>query len=384
MKKSLLIGASLVIVAALLYSFKPNEKNNNKNAPKGKAQQKALLGTFTDSRDGKTYKTVKIGDQVWLAENFAFKPKTGKYGGFDGNYWAYDDKDANVAKHGYLYDYKTALQVVPKGWHLPTKAEFESLLNHYGGGDPFQALTSDKNGLNIVYSGWYYQESMAFSHGGNEVGYWSSTKDDDKQAWLCILQQEWKHVFIRTRYMEGVGAAVRLVKDKTAGAQVKDAEPSYTEFKDETPKTVKGNYTAFLKKYNQIIEGKGYTVENPDVKRMFTNVKLKKKDGKVKMVEIVESDRNYENKWQFFYKNNQLFYAYIMLSYSDGTDDEGMLMFTKEERKYYFNDNTCTLFLFSNSSKDKNYPEYESKWKDILKEGNEHLQRSKTNKWNEF
>lgn len=169
-------------------------------------------GIFTDSRDGITYKTVKIGNQVWMAENFAYKPQSGKFGGFDGNYWAYDDKASNIEKYGYLYDWATAQKIAPKGWHLPTKEEFETLLKNYGE-KPFDELSQEKNGLNVVYSGWFYQESMAFAHEGNEIGFWSATKKNDKEAWLCIIEREWKHVFIRTRFMQGVGAAVRLIKD---------------------------------------------------------------------------------------------------------------------------------------------------------------------------
>lgn len=168
------------------------------------------ISSYTDTRDGKKYKTVKIGDKIWLAENFAYKVPEAKYGGFDGNYWAYDDNEENVAKYGYLYDWETARKVAPEGWHLPSKTEFDSLINYYGE-NAFEKL-SNKDGLNIIYSGWFYDES-GFVKEGNELGFWSSTPVDDKQAWACIFEKEWEHVFVRSRYTKGVGASVRLVKD---------------------------------------------------------------------------------------------------------------------------------------------------------------------------
>jgi len=86
------------------------------------AQEK---GTFTDSRDGKTYKTVKIGTQTWTAENLAFKSNNGC--------WAYDDEVANAAIYGYLYNWETAKAACPKGWHLPSVEEWTILVNYLGG-----------------------------------------------------------------------------------------------------------------------------------------------------------------------------------------------------------------------------------------------------------
>jgi len=183
--------------------------NRYKIDENGKLAEADMLNIFVDERDGKRYKVEQIGEQVWFTENFAYIPKDAKYGGFDGNYWAYDDKEANIKKYGYLYDWKTAQNLAPQGWHLPTKEDFETLRSHYGE-KPFDKLSKE---LNIVFSGWFYQESMAFAHEGNEAGFWSATKKGDKEAWTCIFQREFKHVNIRTRFMGGVGASVRFVEN---------------------------------------------------------------------------------------------------------------------------------------------------------------------------
>jgi len=81
--------------------------------------------TYTDPRDGKTYKIIKIGEQIWFAENLAFKIDSGCY--------AYSNNVTNFETYGYLYSWYAANSVCPPGWRLPTDADWTTLFNYIGG-----------------------------------------------------------------------------------------------------------------------------------------------------------------------------------------------------------------------------------------------------------
>jgi hypothetical protein len=84
-------------------------------------------GKFTDSRDGQTYQTIKIDNQVWMAENLNYRTSSGS--------WCYDNSSDNCEKYGRLYTWETAKGVCPSGWHLPSTKEWSVLIANLGGKD---------------------------------------------------------------------------------------------------------------------------------------------------------------------------------------------------------------------------------------------------------
>jgi len=79
--------------------------------------------TFTDPRDKQIYETAQIGNHIWMAKNMNYKI---------GAFWCYDNENFNCEKYGLLYDWHTANKVCPSGWKLPSRSEWNDLVQTIG------------------------------------------------------------------------------------------------------------------------------------------------------------------------------------------------------------------------------------------------------------
>jgi len=163
--------------------------------------------TFTDKRDGKKYKLIKIGNQTWMAQNLAFK--------VDSGCWAYNNEEDSVFKYGYLYNWETAINVCPDGWRLPTKHDFETLLNNKEEGETKYRsfISGSKSDFNITFPGARKLDST-FSLKNIREDFWSSSenKKAKKRAYNLYIYNQKKNVMIYNELKEH-GFSVRCIKE---------------------------------------------------------------------------------------------------------------------------------------------------------------------------
>ena len=166
-------------------------------------------GSFTDSRDGKSYHTVKVGTLTWMAENLNYQTD---------NSWCYDDNPGNCQKYGRLYDWNTATSACPAGWHLPTRQDWDNLVHAAGGNAAGIKLKSrspnwngtDDFGLSALPGGIRYTNG-GFSYAGSYGNWWSAAENGSGLAWFRRMTSDLDYVY-EHYYVKGNGLSVRCVR----------------------------------------------------------------------------------------------------------------------------------------------------------------------------
>lgn len=108
-----------------LFNYDDSNNKSLSNNQKDIQSDASDLSNFTDPRDGNTYKIVKIGEHIWMAENLRYDD------GSDN--WLYDNNPSNASSYGRLYNWESAMNVCPAGWHLSSDDEWVDLINLAGG-----------------------------------------------------------------------------------------------------------------------------------------------------------------------------------------------------------------------------------------------------------
>ena len=135
-------------------------------------------GVLIDHRDGQGYKTTAIGSQIWMAENLNYEMD---------NSFCYDKDTGNCDKYGRLYIFDAAEKACPGGWHLPSRTEWETLIEAVGGtadaGKVLKSSTgwnSNGNGIDMLefaaLPAGSRNASETYSDEGLRSNFWSSSE----------------------------------------------------------------------------------------------------------------------------------------------------------------------------------------------------------------
>ena len=184
---------------------------------KTETEDNCEYGTLTDDRDGQTYKTVKIGEQWWMAENLNYRYIQQTYNGGekDSSSYCYDNDPANCAKYGRLYLWSAAMDssgiipgntangcgcgeicnlgnvkvrgVCPEGWHLPSRDEWNTLLTAAGGIETAGIMLKSTEGWNDKYDGTSGNGSDTYSFSALPAGSRDGDGDYDDEGYLTYF-----------------------------------------------------------------------------------------------------------------------------------------------------------------------------------------------------
>jgi len=173
--------------------------------------------TFTDSRDGTTYKKVTIGSQVWMAENLNYDVPDNAAD------VCYNNSPANCTIYGKLYNWAAATTICPSGWRLPSQADWEVMTAYTGGtnteGTKLKAASgwsnngngTDDYGFSALPGGVGYSDG-AFNYGGDYGTWWSASENGADSAYYRHMHSNEKNAGWRSRD-KGYRLSVRCLQN---------------------------------------------------------------------------------------------------------------------------------------------------------------------------
>jgi uncharacterized protein (TIGR02145 family) len=200
---------------------------------------KAVLGSFLDIRDGRSYATTTWQGTTWLAENLAWGGVDGTLGVCPGN-----RDPANCTRYGRLYGWSEAMTgstssdtypskaqgICPNGWHLPSPAEWDTLGVRLGSrddaadslrdGSTWGSLTAkDAIGFAALPAGLGYADGTPGAKFGTAAYWWTSEKKDNFESFGRNISGTSKDLATITGYTSGSGSneqlfSVRCVKNQ--------------------------------------------------------------------------------------------------------------------------------------------------------------------------
>ena len=135
----------------------------------------SIISGPTISHGGEDYEIIAIGTQTWIKRNL----------NYEGGKCSTEDLGCSYGK---LYNWETAKTVCPEGWHLPTIADWEKLMNFldpnskpYEDGEMASSIAGKdlkaSNGFNALFGGKGNSDGTFGSVGS--CGYWWSATAEE-------------------------------------------------------------------------------------------------------------------------------------------------------------------------------------------------------------
>jgi uncharacterized protein (TIGR02145 family) len=197
----------LLGLAILLSVVALNSGCKKSTEPGGGTPEPKKCENFTDARDGKAYTVIQIGEQCWMAENLDYDPGTGAY--------CYKEKVKLCDSLGSLYDLASAKTACPDGWHLPTEAEWQTLITNVGGKATAgkELIDGGPSGFNAKYAGVRSFNGL-YSQLSTDTYFWTTTEvNTGTHAWVMALSKNIDQIIPLQEVIQN-GYSCRCVMDK--------------------------------------------------------------------------------------------------------------------------------------------------------------------------